>query len=247
MRNSPILLFLLITTIANSQEFYHVQGTEKILTSKDSIQPYLKNVKNNYNKTSVEKYGYIANSVSYNLGETFKRNDSTITWVQLSLDLQKVDYKRERVFELENKMLPKIELLTLEGNKIDNKSIQGEVTFINLWFVNCAPCLKEIPKLNEIRKEFVEEVKFIAVTFDPKEKVLEFIKKEPFDFQIAYNQMDLLKEGFKVTSYPKILIVDKTGKISLISNGIKEYDSETENVKHSVEEIEELLRDLVAK
>jgi len=247
MRKTTIILFLLITTIASSQDYYHIQGTEKILTSKDSIQPYLNTVKNRYNKTSVEKYGYIANSVSYNLGETFQRNDSTITWVQLSLDLQKVDYKREEIFELKDKQLPAIEFVTLKGNKIDNKFIQGKVTFINLWFVNCAPCLKEIPKLNEIKKEFGEKVNFIAVTFDPKEKVLDFIERKPFDFEIAYDQMNLLKEGFKVSSYPKILIVDKSGKISFISNGIKEDDSESDNVKHSVEEIEEQLRDFVAK
>jgi len=247
MRKITLILFLLISTISSSQEFYQIAGTDKILTSKDSIQPHLDKTKESYNKTSVEKYGYIANSVGYELGETVKRNDSTITFIQLSLDLEKVDYKREGVFELEDKMLPKMELLTLDGNKIDNQSIKNKVTFINLWFVNCAPCLKEIPKLNEIKKEFGEKVNFIAITFDPKEKVLDFIKRKPFDFEIAYDQMNLLKEGFKVSSYPKILIVDKSGKISFISNGIKEDDSESDNIKHSVEEIEEKLRDLVAK
>jgi thiol-disulfide isomerase/thioredoxin len=238
MRKITIILFLLVTTITSSQEFYQIEGTERILSSKDSIQPFLNRKKNSYNKTSVEKYGYIATNISYDLGKSIKRNDSTITFVELNLDLQKVDYKREEIFELENRTLPEIDVITLNGNKINNKSIEGKVTFINLWFVNCAPCLKEIPQLNNLKKGFEESVNFIAITFDPKEKVIKFLERKPYDFEIVFDKKELLQQGFKVSSYPKILIADKSGKIRLISNGIKEDNADSNNLKHSIEELE---------
>ncbi|MEP6262839.1 MAG: TlpA disulfide reductase family protein [Gillisia sp.] len=245
MRKITIILFLFITTIASSQEFYHIKGTEKILSSKDSIQPYLNKTKETYNKTSVEKYGYIANSVSYDLGETIQRNDSTIISIEFILDLQKVDYKKEKIFEFKDKKLPDLDLISLKGNKINNKSIKGKVTFINLWFVNCPPCLKEIPQLNKLKKDFGEEVNFIAITFDPKEKVVQFLKRKPFNFEIAVDQKELLEKGFQIESYPKILIVDKEGKISFISNGLKENKLESSSFKHTIDEIKVHLKELI--
>lgn len=245
MRKITIILFLFITTIVSGQEFYQIKGTEKIISSKDSIQPYLSKTKENYNKTSVEKYGYIAKSVRYDIGETIQRNDSSIIMVELILDLQKVDYKREKIFELKNKKLPILDLITLNGKSINNNSLKGKVTFINLWFVNCPPCLKEIPQLNKLKKEFDEEVNFIAITFDPKEKVVQFLKKKPFNFEIAVDQKELLEKGINIESYPKILIVDKEGKIRFISNGLKEKELKSANFKHSINEIKAQLKELI--
>ncbi|MCL5247769.1 TlpA family protein disulfide reductase, partial [Cellulophaga sp. 20_2_10] len=247
MKKITTILIFLVTSILMGQEYYQIEGTEKIISTKDSIQIFLNKTKDNYNKTSVEKYGFIANSVSYELGNTIKRNDSVITFVKLSLDLKKVDYTKDAIFDLQNKKLPDLELLTLNGIKINNETLNGKVTLINLWFVNCAPCLKEIPELNDLKKEFEKSVNFIAITFDSKTKVIEFLKRKPFDFEIVPDQKELLTNTFKPESYPKILIVDKKGVISFISNGITENESEVDNIKHTITELKVKLNELISK
>jgi len=247
MKKIISILIFWITSIAIGQEYYQIGGTKRVLSTKDSIQIFLNKTKDNYNKTSVEKYGYIANSVSYEFGNTIKRNDSTITYIILSLDLKRVDYKKDAIFELQNKRLAELEIITLTGTKLNNQTLKGKVTFINLWFVNCAPCLKEIPQLNKLKIEYENSVNFIAITFDPKPKVLEFLKRKPFDFDIITDQKELLENTFKPESYPKILIVDKDGIISFISNGIKEEESDSNNVKHTIAELKEQLNQLISK
>ena len=213
MKKIACICFALFTSILISQEYFQIEGTERILSDKDSIQVFLNKTKDNYNKTSVEKYGFIAKSVSYELGNTITRNDSTITFVKLSLDLRKVDYKRDAIFNLQNEELPDLDLITLTNIKINNKILKGKVTFINLWFVNCTPCLKEIPELNKLKAEYDSNANFIAITFDSKTKVIDFLKRKPFDFDIITDQEELLKNTFKPESYPKILLVDKNGII----------------------------------
>ncbi|AIZ42448.1 TlpA family protein disulfide reductase [Cellulophaga baltica] len=247
MKNILTILIFWITSIAIAQEYYQIAGTEKILSTKDSIQKFLNKTKDNYNKTSVKKYGYIANSVIYEFGETIKRNDSTITFVKLSLDLKKVDYKRDEIFELQDEKLTELELITLTGSKLNNQILKGKVTFINLWFVNCAPCLKEIPQLNTLKIKYENKVNFIAITFDPKSKVIEFLKRKPFNFDIVTDQKELLDNFFKPGAYPKILIVNKEGVISFISNGIREEESDSDNVQHTITELQEQLNQLISK
>jgi thiol-disulfide isomerase/thioredoxin len=247
MKKIACICFALFTSILISQEYFQIEGTERILSDKDSIQVFLNKTKDNYNKTSVEKYGFIAKSVSYELGNTITRNDSTITFVKLSLDLRKVDYKRDAIFNLQNEELPDLDLITLTNIKINNKILKGKVTFINLWFVNCTPCLKEIPELNKLKAEYDSNANFIAITFDSKTKVIDFLKRKPFDFDIITDQEELLKNTFKPESYPKILLVDKNGIINFISNGIKLEVSETRNIKHTVPELKAKLDELISK
>ena len=247
MKKLACISFALFTSILMSQEYFQIEGTERILSDKDSIQVFLNKTKDNYNKTSVEKYGFIAKSVNYELGNTITRNDSTITFVKLSLDLRKVDYRRDAIFNLQNQELPDLDLTTLTNTKINNKTLKGKVTFINLWFVNCAPCLKEIPELNKLKAEYDSNANFIAITFDSKTKVIDFLKRKPFDFSMVTDQEELLKNTFKPESYPKILIVDKNGIISFISNGIKFEESDTNNIKHTIPELKAMLDELITK
>ncbi|MGB5464266.1 MAG: TlpA disulfide reductase family protein [Aureibaculum sp.] len=143
--------------------------------------------------------------------------------------------------------MPDLDLITLTNIKINNKILKGKVTFINLWFVNCTPCLKEIPELNKLKAEYDSNANFIAITFDSKTKVIDFLKRKPFDFDIITDQEELLKNTFKPESYPKILLVDKNGIINFISNGIKLEVSETRNIKHTVPELKAKLDELISK
>jgi thiol-disulfide isomerase/thioredoxin len=95
---------------------------------------------------------------------------------------------------------------------------------VNLWFVNCKPCIEEIPELNRIKKNYGDRVNFLAVTFNSKEVINKFLSKNQFDFNHiidAQSEIDKLNNN----SYPLNLYLDKNGIItsyeSMINNDKK--------------------------
>ncbi len=95
---------------------------------------------------------------------------------------------------------------------------------INLWFVECTGCVQEMPMLNKLKEKYTGKVDFIAVTFQPEDKVNKFLKKTDFNFDHIASA-----EGFinliGTQPYPENIFVNKDGKIEYIE-GIGTTDME---------------------
>ena len=114
--------------------------------------------------------------------------------------------------------LSALNLEDLHDNKYTLETLSGQVVVINFWFINCMPCVEEIPDLNILISEFQKEnVKFIAVALDNKEALERFLEKTKFDFIIIPNGRTLTN-SLGIPHYPFHVIVDKTGKIHYISD-----------------------------
>jgi peroxiredoxin len=114
----------------------------------------------------------------------------------------------ERGAELAN-----FNLLNMNGQKVSLESLKGKVVLLNFWFINCPPCRMEIPDLNELKAEYVgKNVEFLAITFDPKNQVTEFLEKSPFGFQILPDARGII-ETYGVQGFPTSVVVDKEGKV----------------------------------
>ena len=136
---------------------------------------------------------------------------------------------KETIYEFKGKELPKFELNLLSGKKLNSESLKGKPTIINFWFSNCAPCIEEMPLLNEIKTEFGNEVNFISMTFQNPNDVNEFLKTHDFDFTHIVNSKEYIKT-FGMFGYPKTLILDKDLVIVEIEKMIpKDIENEEKN------------------
>ena len=101
----------------------------------------------------------------------------------------------------------------LEGNTIELESLKGKVVLINFWFINCPPCRMEMPDLNELKQEYAgKEVEFVAITFDPKERVEAFLEDNQFDFQIIPDERKTI-EAYEIMGFPTSVVLDKNGRV----------------------------------
>lgn len=121
--------------------------------------------------------------------------------------------KQNAFYELKGKQLPSFELTLLNGEKILSSSLQGKPTVINFWFTACAPCIKEMPSLNELKEKFGNKVNFIAITYENEEEVSSFLERKKFDYIHIINANNYCREKIGLMSYPKTLILDKELKI----------------------------------
>ncbi len=108
---------------------------------------------------------------------------------------------------------------SLDGKTFDSKSLQGKIVVVNLWFIACGPCRKEIPKLNEMVREFRDrDVVFIAPTPDKAEALREFLKTLPFDYHII-PEADRIIEQFNAVHFPTHVVIDRNGQIESLMIG----------------------------
>ena len=101
----------------------------------------------------------------------------------------------------------------LNGNSIKLSDLKGKVVVLNFWFTKCGPCVQEMPQLNELVSTFKDkDVVFLAITFNQKDIVNQFLENTPFNYTILANANDVIN-AYGVNSYPTSIIINKEGKI----------------------------------
>lgn len=138
-----------------------------------------------------------------------QKSDSLIYRIDIIMDPAPVDQNNK---PLEGQQLPSFELQELNGNKVSLENLKGKPAVINFWFTSCAPCISEMRALNVLREKYKNtEVVFLAITFDKKSTVMNFLKKHYFNFTIV---PDATSYCYHMTSiYPITLFVDRKGVI----------------------------------
>ncbi len=121
------------------------------------------------------------------------------------------------------------DLTTLDGKRFTSASCIGKVTFINFWFEGCVPCRNEFAKLNELYDSLKDNpsYQFVAVTFDEKEGLRDFIRQFGLRYPIATvnDQWEEKRLNYQL-GYPTSIILDKDGKVGYIGmKGITENDN----------------------
>lgn len=114
----------------------------------------------------------------------------------------------------------------VNGNTFRKEDFENKIVVVNYWFVECPPCIKEIPELNALVEEFKEndDIFFIAPSLSDKSKILSMLQKRPFNYALIPDMEIHAKEEMGISFYPTNMVIDKTGKVVFLKTG---YDSET--------------------
>jgi thiol-disulfide isomerase/thioredoxin len=113
----------------------------------------------------------------------------------------------------------KIELFDTAGNITTLEKFRGKYLYVDFWFTGCKPCIAEIPSFKKLKAKLDrKDVVFVTISIDPTESMwLETIRKHNIDGEHFWTGRDLsygmLKDEFKIVSFPFYWIVDPEGKI----------------------------------
>ncbi|UKJ06015.1 TlpA family protein disulfide reductase [Solitalea lacus] len=116
--------------------------------------------------------------------------------------------------------VPNFQFTTLDGKSLSFEQLKGKVIVVNFWFTTCAPCLKELPELNEIAEYYKQNpnVVFLAFSTDKKEKVELFLAKREFNYQQVVDAEKQIEE-LEIGTFPTNLIITPQGKTQFIVGG----------------------------
>jgi thiol-disulfide isomerase/thioredoxin len=139
---------------------------------------------------------------------------------------QKIKDKIKKIGATKNQMVGKaakpFTVKDMFGKTYSLKSLKGKVVVLNFWFVECMPCIKEMPELNNLVKKYKgKDVVFLAIANSDKAKILKFQKKNSFKYIIApKGDKDTVIENYNINAYPTHIIIDKNSNVSFYAEGL---------------------------
>lgn len=115
----------------------------------------------------------------------------------------------------------------LDGNQVDQSIFKDhKLTMINIWATFCGPCLREMPELGEINKEYADKgfqiVGIVIDTLDSSGSISqsqvdtakEIVDKTGADYLHLLPSNDLIEAKLKdVSAVPETIFVDEDGNI----------------------------------
>ncbi len=108
---------------------------------------------------------------------------------------------------------------TLAGNEIKSTDFNNKVLVLNFWFVECQPCIKEMPILNNVKASFEgQPVEFLSVNHQSAKEIQTFLNTKPYNFTHIVNAQHLI-DLYGISTYPATVVMDKKGIIRFIEIG----------------------------
>ncbi|HEU4496943.1 MAG TPA: TlpA disulfide reductase family protein [Flavobacterium sp.] len=247
MKQIKTIFILLIFNFCHSQEFYalketlHVRDsingtqykTRETVYNKEGLEAFIKKTKKLIRTTSKVKGKpyFITNRIEI-------RNDSIINYGIIAY--MQDNAKQDGVLKLINKPLPYFKLERYKGGSLNSADLKGKPAVVNFWFAACPPCVAEIPSLNKIKEKYGSKLNYIAITFDDRAKVYNFLKRFAFDFDILINAEKYLAQA-ENTGYPKLLVLDEKGIIKYAGYGLPANDEDKAYTQKELEEFYEII------
>ncbi len=95
----------------------------------------------------------------------------------------------------------------------------GKVYVIEFWATWCAPCVGAIKHVNELANSMKgKPVEFYSITKESGEMLNKFMKKYQFDTNVLSDKSGGTFEAFGIQVIPRTAIIDKTGKLVVITS-----------------------------
>ena len=108
---------------------------------------------------------------------------------------------------------------TPDGKTVETQKWQGKVLVVNFWASWCPPCVEEMPALDKLQQEFLQQnVLFVGIGIDSPSNIREFLSKTPVSYPIVIGGLEgsnLSKQmGNSQGALPYTIIINAKGKAS---------------------------------
>jgi len=121
-------------------------------------------------------------------------------------------------------------LIKIDGTSFDFEEARGKVVFINFWASWCAPCIAEMPNIQDLYDDYKdnENILFVMIGLDQdRQKSIDFIKRKKFNFPVYTPDFDTgIPAVYESPSIPTTFVLSKDGKIDMKKVGMANYDSD---------------------
>lgn len=116
---------------------------------------------------------------------------------------------------------PYFKLYTYDGDLINFDDNFGIPVIINFWATWCAPCIVEMPILQNHYDTYGSNLIVLAVNAgESKGAVQKFVNDNGISFPTLLDPSELVQKMYSIRAYPTTYFIDKTGVIQAVHVGI---------------------------
>jgi thiol-disulfide isomerase/thioredoxin len=161
---------------------------------------------------------------------TLKTDDSQLPTLTVPISKPPVRKAQKPTLRPAEKMVgksaPDFEVTTTAGKKCTGAGLKDAITVLDFFAPNCPHCKKQIPKMENVRKEYEEKgVRFVLVSQTMRnkrytdEQVVDLVKGLGTQVELAIDHDNTVGPLFKATSFPTMVLVGKGGTIDAVNIG----------------------------
>jgi thiol-disulfide isomerase/thioredoxin len=112
----------------------------------------------------------------------------------------------------------------ITGRNITLNSVRGKYVYLDFWGTWCKGCVMQIPELNKLYNSVDKsKIEFIGIAHEDSISLAKGIEKYNIQWpQIRADSINNLLEKYKVTGFPKTMLLDKEGRILAIDMHVDE-------------------------
>ncbi len=101
----------------------------------------------------------------------------------------------------------------------DLESLRGQVVMLEFWATWCAPCLKAMPHVNDLHRQFAERgVQVIAITREEPALVKRFLKDGAIEPWVGIDADATTSRAYGITAIPTTVLIDRQGRVAAITS-----------------------------
>ena len=116
---------------------------------------------------------------------------------------------------------PDFEVTLLNSETFRLSEQRGKVVLINIWATWCGPCVAEMPDIDQLAKDYAEELVVIGVNCGEAEQTIaDFVAENGYSYLFAADT-DYYISGmlYPTTAIPYTIVVDADGMITQLHRG----------------------------
>ncbi|WP_452221974.1 TlpA family protein disulfide reductase [Lacinutrix salivirga] len=115
-----------------------------------------------------------------------------------------------------------------KGGKTSLSDLKGKYVYVDVWATWCGPCIREIPSLKEVEKEFHDKnIEFVSLSVDDgrgykgdaeaaRKGWQEMVKEKELggvQLHSAEGWKSEFVQGFKINGIPRFILIDPAGNV----------------------------------
>ncbi|MBI1190074.1 MAG: redoxin domain-containing protein [Tepidisphaera sp.] len=121
----------------------------------------------------------------------------------------------------EGDMAPDFSLKDKDGKNVTLADLKGKVVVMDFWGTWCPWCVKAMPQVQKVHEKYKDKdvvVLGMDVEGNAAAKPLEFMKRNKFTYNTLLDAQPAT-ETYKVSAFPTLFVLDKTGKVIFKEEG----------------------------